>query len=237
MQVVSGLEVWHVDLSLPWCSRECLSLLDARERAQAARFRFAHLAEAYIVAHAALRSVLARWMGQRPQDLVFEFNPQGQPRVAQPGAPSFSLSHTTGAALCALAPAGEIGVDIEMQRPLAHRELVDRFFSRTEQAHFSALPPEQHEAAFFSAWTRKEAYIKAKGLGLSLPLDRFSVEFRPGQAPGVSASEWAADDARRFRLWDLAVSPGYRAALAYAGPAGGPLRQGAWTPGLAAAPL
>lgn len=235
MRVDSGLEVWHVDLSLSWCSRECLDLLDARERAQAARFRFAHLAEAYIVSHAALRSVLARWTGQAPQALAFEFNAHGQPRVAQAGAPSFSLSHTTGAALCAVAPAGEIGVDIEMHRPLAHRDLVDRFFSRTEQTHFGALPPEQHEAAFFSAWTRKEAYIKAKGLGLSLPLDSFSVEFRPDQAPGLSASEWASDDVGRFRLWDLPVRPGYRAALAYAGPASGPLRQRAWTPGLAVA--
>ncbi len=225
-----GLEVWHVDLGLPWRSAELLDLLDARERAQAARFRFVHLADAYIVAHAALRSVLSRWLGQRPQDVVFDFNAYGKPSIAQSGAPVFSLSHTLGAALCAVAPSGEIGVDIERKRPLAKTELVERFFSPTEIAQFNELAPEQQEAGFFSGWTRKEAYIKAKGLGLSLPLNRFAVDLSPASAPALRTSELASEDVDRFRLWDLAVGADFSAALAYAGPISSPPSRHDWLP-------
>jgi 4'-phosphopantetheinyl transferase len=230
MRAACGLEVWHVDMGWPWQTSELLHLLDDKERAQAARFRFVHLAETYIVAHAALRSVLAQWVGQRPQDLVFDVNAYGKPHMAQPGAPVFSLSHTVGAALCAVAPSGDIGVDIEKQRPLAHDDLVGRFFSVAEVQQFDALPPDQQEAGFFSGWTRKEAYIKAKGLGLSLPLNQFSVEMSPQLEPSLRSSEWACEDVARFRIWDLPVRAGYRAALAYAGPLSGPPSCHDWLP-------
>lgn len=230
MQQGRGLEVWHVNLERHRQTAGLMDLLDERERAQAARFRFPHLADAYVVAHAALRSILARWTAQRPQELAFEYNDFGKPRIAAGDAPVFSLSHTQGAALCAVAPSGEIGVDIERQRPLAHEDLVARFFSPAEIRQFGALAPASREAGFFAGWTRKEAYIKAKGLGLSIPLNSFSVDLAPAPEPALYASDWNAQDTARFRLWDLAAGAGYSAALAYSGPCGGPPMRHEWLP-------
>lgn len=230
MQQGRGLEVWHIDLQRHGPTPALMDLLDERERAQAARFRFAHLADAYVVAHAALRSILSRWTGRPPQDLVFEHNGFGKPHMAADAAPVFSLSHTQGAALCAVAPSGEIGVDIERQRPLEHEALVERFFSPAEIRQFGALDPSLREAGFFGGWTRKEAYVKAKGLGLSIPLNSFSIDLAPGPEPALYASEWAQEDTARFRLWDLAADAGYSAALAYSGPCGGPPARHAWRP-------
>lgn len=230
MQQGRGLEVWHVDLQRHGRTPALMDLLDERERAQAARFRFAHLADAYVVAHAALRSILACWTGQRPQDLAFEHNSFGKPRIAGDAGPVFSLSHTQGAALCAVAPEGEIGVDIERQRPLEHEDLVARFFSPAEIQQFGTFAPAAREAAFFGGWTRKEAYVKARGLGLSIPLNSFSVDLAPGPEPALHASDGLVQDTARFRLWDLAAGAGYSAALAYGGPCGGPPTRHEWRP-------
>lgn len=229
MQQGRGLEVWHVNLAQHRQTTELMDLLDAQEQARAARFRFAHLADAYIVAHAALRSILARWTGRPPRELAFEHNDYGKPRLAGAAGPVFSLSHTRGAALCAVAPAGEIGVDIEQQRPLEHASLVERFFSPAEIRQFGTLLPAARVQGFFDGWTRKEAYVKAKGLGLSLPLNSFSVDLAPGAEPALYASEWAGD-AGRFRFWDLAADAGYSAALAYCGPCDGPPARHEWRP-------
>lgn len=228
MQQGRGLEVWHVHLDRQGRTPELMDLLDDRERAQAARFRFAHLSDAYVVAHAALRSILARWTGRPPQELVFERNAFGKPRLAGHAGPAFNLSHTEGAALCAIAPSGDIGVDIERQRPLEHADLVARFFSAAEIRQFDSLAPEGREAGFFNGWTRKEAYVKARGLGLSLPLDSFSVDLAPGAEPALHAGDQASESTARFRLWDLAAGAGYSAALAYCGPCDGPPTRHEW---------
>jgi 4'-phosphopantetheinyl transferase len=216
------VEVWRIDLASDGDMEADFALLDAEERARARRFRFAEHGRRFVVAHAALRSILARRVGAAPRELRFSYGTHGKPFLAEAGAPAFSLSHSHEMALCAVAPAGEIGVDVEWCRELPHADLADRFFAADEAAALRALPEEGRAAGFFACWTRKEAYVKAKGLGLSLSLQAFSVTADPGEAPALLASAHAPTDVARYVLWEIPVSPGYRAALAYDGGAAAP---------------
>lgn len=204
-----------------------LAVLDEREKNQAGRFRHAHLARRYIVAHAATRFILAEYVRMPAQRICFAYNDYGKPFIVNDGGLFFNISHSDDMALCAVASGAEIGVDIERRRPVEWRAMAQRFFSSTERAFFQGAPGAEMEQLFFACWTRKEAYIKAKGLGLSLPLDAFSVECRPGRPAALTGSAFAPDDVGRFGLCDIALAGGdhdgghdgarYQAALAYAG--------------------
>ncbi|MDD5176975.1 MAG: 4'-phosphopantetheinyl transferase superfamily protein [Sterolibacterium sp.] len=131
-------------------------------------------------------------------------------------------------ALCAVVGAGELGVDIEWCRELPYDNLARRFFAPDESTSLKALAEEDRVAGFFSCWTRKEAYIKAKGLGLSLPLRSFSVTTCPRQVPALLSSQHEPSDVGRYRFWEVPVAPGYRAALAYRGNESEPPRYIDW---------
>lgn len=211
------MDVWQIDLEHAGELDAFLEVLDEQEKDRAARFRFESHARRFIVAHAATRFILSSYCGIRAADLVFEFNAYGKPFLANDGAPLFSLSHSDGTALCGVAEEGEIGVDIEKCRDIADLEMSRRFFSGIECTLLDGLEEKQKAAGFFACWTRKEAYIKAKGLGLSLPLNEFSVDPAPHRPAALIASDYAPDDVGRFRLWDVPVPEGYKAALAYCG--------------------
>lgn len=192
-------------------------MLDADEQARANRFLFAKHRRRFIVAHAAVRRILASRVGVGPGELQFTGNSHGKPFLKNVGAPVFSLSHSHEMALCAVASDGELGVDIEWCRELPHADLAQRFFAPDEAAALKALAEDDQVAGFFACWTSKEAYIKAKGLGLSLPLDSFSVTTHPRQAPALLSSQYEPSDVGRYRFLEVPVVPGYRAVLAYRG--------------------
>lgn len=190
---IRWLEVDRVDAA-DWPRLELL--LDAEERARAARFRFDHDRQSYVAAHALARAMLSAHTDIAPADWRFTTNPQGKPEaVLPPGHPRLriNLSHTRGLAAVALTVAHDVGVDVEWrERGGLTLELADRFFAPDEIAALKAMPAERLNEGLFAFWTLKEAFIKAIGLGLSFPLDAFAftleplaIDFVPGKAvPG-----------------------------------------------------
>jgi 4'-phosphopantetheinyl transferase len=159
-----------------------------------------------------VRAVLSRYAGRAPAELRFAVGEHGRPELLD--APvRFNLSHTRGWAVLAVSGGADVGVDVEEVR--ADRELIavaDRFFSPSETAELRALLAPRQPDRFFDYWTLKESYIKARGLGLSLPLDQFS--FHLGDRPRISFSEKLADDPDAWQFWLSSVTLKHRFALA-----------------------
>jgi 4'-phosphopantetheinyl transferase len=164
---------------------------------------------------------LGRYLGLKPGQLRFCYGPHGKPSLAPPleeEALRFNVSHSQGLALFAVARGRELGVDLEYVRPIAEVEqIVARFFSERESKAFSALPAGRRLEAFFNCWTRKEAYVKARGGGLALSLKQFDVSLAPGEAAALSCTGDDAQEVARWSLWALEPGPGYVAALAVEG--------------------
>jgi len=204
---MSWVDVWRI--ALP--EVEDTTLLDEEERKRADSFRSAHDRRVFVGAHAALRRILARYV-EGP--LCFATGSHGKPALSPPQV-RFNLAHSDELALLAVSPDREVGIDVEPVRELAADAA--RYFSPAEQKALGSLPERERPLAFFLAWTRKEAYIKARGRGLSLPLDSFDVELRPGVPAALLATRPDAEDVIRWRLHGLDVGPEYAAALAVEG--------------------
>jgi len=161
--------------------------------------------------------LLGRYLGVAPQSVELQFNAFGKPSLAGAFAASglrFNISHSHGLALFAFGRERELGVDIEKIRPdFASVEIAGRFFCAAESARLRSLAPEHQPRAFFECWTRKEAYIKARGDGLSRRLDTFEVAFGPGAAPAILAASDDPDAAARWAVHDLQPADGYCGAL------------------------
>jgi 4'-phosphopantetheinyl transferase len=201
---VDDVHVWSCSLA---CDHEAIGdptvHLDADERARAGRFRFAPDAERFMRGRAFLRHVLASYTGLAPAALRFVTNEQGKPSLhdAEARALWFNLSHSGPHALLAVARTRLLGVDVEVVRPgFADDEIAERFFAPSEVRALRRLPVSEQEFGFFRCWTRKEAYIKARGGGLQIPLDSFTVEFDRG-AP--AALTWVADQPGEPAEWTV----------------------------------
>jgi 4'-phosphopantetheinyl transferase len=187
---------------------------DEKERAR--RFRFDHLRQSFVITRGVLRCLLARYVGLDPAELRFACGPKGKPALASAAGIEFNATHSGGSALFAFATGCQVGIDLELMRPIAGaQDLADRFFCPEEAAEIRSLPPGERERAFFRCWTRKEAYIKAIGDGLSAPLDGFRVALRPGEAARLVHIAHDTDAAAAWTLDDLGPAAGYLAALAY----------------------
>jgi len=191
--------------------------LSPEERAKSARFYFAHDREQYTVAHAILRLLLAHYSRITPSDVSFVTNPYGKPALSTSTSQPplyFNLSHTHKLAICAFTYICEIGVDIEYMRTnLDCEQMAKSVFSPREQAVLSALGGQRKVEGFFNAWTRKEAYIKARGKGLSLPLDQFDVSLHPNEPAILLETREPDQDASVWSMYALAAPFGYKAAL------------------------
>jgi 4'-phosphopantetheinyl transferase len=213
------IEVWHVKVAAPdILIHQLAPLLSSDENDRAARFQFARHRNAFVVVRGVLRGLLARYTGVSPADVIFEYGPNGKPSL--PGSKiEFNISHTQDIAVLAFTQGCALGIDVECIRPVEQMmQIAARFFSPAEAQELAALPEEQRERAFFLCWTRKEAYIKAVGNGLSMPLNEFQVTLkeneparfvRIGEENPVS-SEWILHNL------DL-LFPAYAAAIAYRG--------------------
>jgi 4'-phosphopantetheinyl transferase len=223
LDVSEGLEtrrilVWSapLDCDAP-LTREVAECLSADERARAERFVFPRDRNRFLTGRAFLRLLLAGHTGKRAAALRFRYGPHGKPALAGKG-PAFNLAHSDGLAVCALAPAGEIGVDVERVRPVADADSVaGSFFSSRETADLAALPHSQRLRGFFDAWTRKEAFLKALGSGLARPLDSFDVTLAPAEPPRLRRTAGDPGEAARYSLHALEPEPGYVAAVAIEG--------------------
>lgn len=215
------VHVWRASLvSRP--DRHLLwQVLSEEERSRAGRFVFDRDREHFVVARGLLRRLLGRYLDRDPASIEFRYSAFGKPELSGALAAEgfrFNLSHSGGLALYALAREREIGVDIEQFRDnLDEMEIAERFFSRAEVAALRALPPSAENKGFFTCWTRKEAYIKAKGEGLSTPLDRFDVSLAPGQPARLLMTREAPEERERWSLREIDPGPGYTAAIAVEG--------------------
>ncbi|MBM3854236.1 MAG: 4'-phosphopantetheinyl transferase superfamily protein [Verrucomicrobia bacterium] len=191
------------------------------ERARAARFVFARDRRRYVVAHAALRHVLARCLGRPAAELTFAVGANGKPSLAAAADRwlCFNLSHSHEAALIACAREREVGVDLEWQREdVALEEMAASTFSTAELQEWQALPMVGRRAGFFHGWVRKEAYVKALGAGLSHPTGRYTVRLAPEGSAALLADELQPEAVTQWSILALSVPAGYAAAVAVAGP-------------------
>jgi 4'-phosphopantetheinyl transferase len=194
-----------------------LSWLSEQETARAERFRFDRHRRAFIIGRAALRALLARYLGLEAAAIQFVYGPQSKPALADPFCSlRFNASNSGSLAAYAFTTGCEIGVDIEQYRPLCDFEsIADRFFSPGETAELLNLSPNEKTAGFFNCWTRKEAFIKAMGGGLSIPLDSFRVTLEPGVPARMVSLEGSNEAALGWTLHHFDPAPDYAGAIAY----------------------
>ena len=235
------VHVWQVDL-IAWDKEadSLVELLDAAERERAARFKFQEHRNQFVISRALLRQALGRYLRIDARDVRFRTTANGKPELAanpdlqlnalQLNDIHFNLSHTRGVTVFAVARRRHVGVDVERIRADTNAlELAERFFSPQEVQWLRSQPASEHVPSFFSCWTAKEAYIKAHGEGLSMPLSSFGVLPVPDAAgSGLQLNVYDdPEEARRWSMWRLELGPGLRAALAVEGK-GCKVRVGQW---------
>jgi 4'-phosphopantetheinyl transferase len=218
---VRDLHIWRASLEQSTDLVNSLrQLLTRDEQARADRFHFEKDRRHFTVARASLRKLLGRYLAIAPAELRFNYSSYGKPQLADleselAGQLKFNLAHSGGLALYAFTVAGEVGIDLEQIRPeFTGEDIARRFFSPTEVACLDQLPPAARQAAFFDCWTRKEAFIKAKGTGLSLALDQFDVTLSPGEPAALLCTRWDQQEAARWSLKAIEVGPGFAGAVA-----------------------
>lgn len=199
----SRIHVWVWDLDL-LVSEADWKILGPQEAIRARRFVYPQDRDRYVRAHAAMRMLLASYANSAPANIVFSENQYGKPQIpATHRAPlHFNLSHSAGTAVLAVSQHYDLGVDVEVVRPI-HREVAEKHFSPHELRTLQTLPQEQWLDGFYRCWTSKEALLKGEGLGLNLPLDSFDVEVDPQRPPGLIAVRPPARIAPRWRLVEL----------------------------------
>lgn len=223
------VHVWHVDLAAWDKEADSLrELLDTTERQRAARFKFPEPRNQFLISRALLRRALGSYLRLQAHEVRFRTTANGKPELAanpdvrvndlHPDDLRFNLSHTDGAAVFAIVRRRQVGVDVErIRRGTNAIELAERFFSHPEVQWLQSQPTAEHIPSFYSCWTAKEAYIKAHGEGLSMPLSGFGV------LPRLTGSELQlevyanADESQRWSMWRLELGQGLRAALAVEG--------------------
>jgi 4'-phosphopantetheinyl transferase len=215
------VHVWRAILDQP---RDAIArfmrILAPDERAHAEKFHFEADRKRHIIGRGLSRLLLAHCLGRPADELKFEHNEFGKPSLALGLHPplQFNVSHSGELVLVALTLGRALGIDVErMQRDVAKEEIAARFFSTNECRALAALAPDLQCAAFFACWTRKEAYLKARGDGLSLPLDQFDVAFVPGQEPRLIETRHDPAEAGRWTMHAFDPGHGCKAALAVEG--------------------
>ena len=189
--------------------------LSPDEIERGARFRFEQHRNRYLTGRGWLRSVLARYLQRQPGELRFEYNANGKPSLhgIEP-ALHFNLAHCDDLAVLALTRAAEVGVDVERVRPLRDADdIADRFFSRTESEGLRALAAARKSAAFFNLWTRKEAWLKATGEGLSDSLNQVEVSFLPEDQAQLTRLFGKTDKIQEWTLLELGPAAGFTGAV------------------------
>lgn len=214
------VDLWCVQLHAPPDVVDAhAARLAADERVRTAAFRFDELRRRFIITRGSLRHLLGMRTGVDPAAITFTYAEGGKPSLANGGL-HFNLSHAEEVAVFAFCATSEIGVDVEYIRPIDGRDAISRrFFSAAECGELGSLPESERTLAFYHCWTRKEAYVKAIGQGLSHPLDRFTVSVRPGARAALLEVDGDADAGSRWLMHSFIPAEGYVAAVAVAAPA------------------
>jgi 4'-phosphopantetheinyl transferase len=213
------VHVWLANLN-DYAPQRLRGLLAEDEVRRADRFVFERHSNHFIVARGLLRQLLASYLHRKPAELIFDYEEKGKPLLggAQAGWLKFNLAHSHELAVYAFSRERQLGVDLEfIRKDLADEEVAERFFSEREVAALRALPGQQKREGFFNCWTRKEAYIKARGEGLSMPLAEFAVSLAPGQEAALLCNEKEPGEISRWSMKAIDVPAGYVGALVVEG--------------------
>ena len=211
------VHVWSAWLDPPeGLLRQCGDVLSEDERDRAERFRSGPLRTGYIAGRGMLRMLLGRYLAADPASITLSYQAHGKPELGPPwnaAGLEFNVSHSHGLALYAFTRGRAIGVDVELVRPMPNAvALLERFFSPEEVQQWRQVPPERQSRVFFQGWTRKEAWLKAVGSGLSFPLSEFCVTMDgPARVLSVHGNR---EEAASWRLESCEPADGYVAAVA-----------------------
>jgi 4'-phosphopantetheinyl transferase len=228
-QIATSLELpddevhlWRIDLdALRSEENRWQKILSSDETARAVRFHFAVDRQRFTISRGLLRTILASYLATTASGLNFSYSSREKPSLSPAYSGkglTFNISHSGSVALLAFTRRRKIGVDVEQIRSNFEVEAIaHRFFSAQEQQQLAALPQEQRFEAFFRCWVRKEAYIKATGEGLSLPLHQFDVSIAPEDSDALLATRPDGSEAARWSLREVPAGPGYLAALCASG--------------------
>lgn len=216
MPQAGHVDVWRVQLDEPEPTGPCVLSQDEVTRSQ--RFHFERDRVRFVRCRSALRDLLGRYMQIPAAQIRFGYQSAGKPEVLPEqnlGQVHFNVSHSGGLGLIAVGPEQPIGVDIEEIRlDIEAEALAERFFSNRERASLRAAPDGDRVPAFFACWTRKEALLKATGLGLSLPLSDFTVSICGGTDPETVEIAESLGTSKLWSVRNLMVEDSYKAALA-----------------------
>lgn len=207
------IHIWRASLECePAVLRGLETTLCASETARAGRFHFPRDRNHFVAGRGILRTLLGAYLGKSPESLKFIYGPQDKPAL-ETQDPSFSvnfnLSHSHGLAVYVFTLGREVGVDVELIRPeFTGDDIAERHFSPRELAELRSLPQDLRAEGFFNCWTRKEAYVKARGEGLQIPLKDFDVSLAPGETPTLESV-----DSSRWCLRSFEPAPGCVAAV------------------------
>jgi 4'-phosphopantetheinyl transferase len=209
----SEIHVWRAFLDRGEAVlRQFEATLSSDEKARATRFSYQADRNVYVATRGVLREVLGRYIHRSPAELEFDYSPRGKPFLRRGSLElpvDFNVSHSHGVALLGFAVGRQLGIDVELVRPnRANDDVAERYFSPREVAELRALPLSLRVEGFFRCWTRKEAYIKARGEGLRIPLESFSVGLTPGQPERLESA-----DSDRWSLCSVNPGPTFAAAL------------------------
>jgi len=206
-------------ISDPELLRHYKSLLTDDERIKMSRLYYARHRHQFLVTRALVRSCLSRYFDIEPGDWRFTKNDYGKPEVSLPLVPGqvrFNLSHCQGLVMCGIARNHDIGVDVEDAQRNTRSALnsLSSYFSASEIAEIARLPSERQKQRFFDYWTLKESYIKARGMGLAIPLAKFSFRFEEDRLAGFETHQDLNDDASNWTFWRISRNRDYRVAVA-----------------------
>ena len=216
-----AVHLWRVPLAVDAGERARLfERLSGDERQRAARFHFDRDRNRYVVRQGVLRELLAAYLEIDTDAVTYETNAHGKPRLAGDlaGALEFNLSSSRELALIAVCRGRALGVDVEYSlKAVDVDDIASGFFAAREASQLASLPTEARLAGFYRCWTRKEAWIKAVGMGLYYPLDGFCVSLLPDEPAQLLSVAQDASEVERWSLHAVEVDPGYTAAFAIAG--------------------
>jgi 4'-phosphopantetheinyl transferase len=207
------VHIWRASLEVDSAAlRRFEGLLANDEKIRAERFIFDRDRYRFIAARGILRDVLGRYLRRPPRTIDFVYGARGKPALSNGGlrhSICFNLSHSHGLAVIGITREREIGIDIELIRPeVAGEDIAKRYFSTAEVEELNKLPTELRTEGFFYCWTRKEAYVKAQGDGLSIPLESFDVSLTPGLPAELNSA-----DRSQWSLRSFAPGPDYVGAI------------------------
>lgn len=213
------VHIWKLHIPAAEFAVERLhTLLSNDEKERAERFRFEHLKQSFVAVRGLLRILLQTYTGCPANCIQLQYGEKGKPHLPTPSRIQFNVSHSGDLAVFSFTLDCELGIDIEKMRPIPDRhEIASRFFCPEEAHELASLHADEQERGFFLCWTRKEAYIKAIGDGLSSPLDAFQVTLRPGETARFVHFRANPDSVDHWSLNNLDLDPLYAAAMAYRG--------------------